>query len=84
MRLMVFSIFDAASQAYARPFYEQTKALAIRSFREACNTKDSALYKYSTDFSLVLLGSFDDGGAVFETHAPERVISASELIVDDV
>lgn len=81
MKLHVYSVFDKAVGAYLQPFYARSNGEALRSFTEACNNGDSVFSKHALDYTLVRLGEFDDNSGVFNTVEPQRVVSATEVIV---
>ncbi|AXH75806.1 MAG: nonstructural protein [Microviridae sp.] len=80
MKLEVFTVYDRQINAHMQPFFCRTKGEAIRSFTEAVNDPSKPFGKYSTDYSLMCLGEFDDGSGTFVCHDPVRVISANEVI----
>lgn len=83
MKLQVYTVLDKAVGAYLQPFYARHANEAIRSFTDACQTKDHNFNKYSTDYVLMHLGEFDDGSGLFTCGEPYRIISASECIMAD-
>lgn len=85
MKLLVCAAYDGAVRAYLQPFFSPTKASAIRSFSDAVQAEGSQFAKHYADFHLALLGEFDDSaGSLVSLQAPERLISASECLPDDV
>jgi len=84
MRLQVYTVYDKAVNAYMQPFYCRTKGEAIRSFTEACCDKKSNFFKYATDYVLMELGEYDDQTGLFASREPMRIVSAHEIIPDDV
>lgn len=66
MKLKMFSVYDSKAEAYMQPFYSQTTGLALRSFEAACNKEDHDFYKYGADYTLFLLGEFDQNTAKFD------------------
>ncbi|QCQ84952.1 nonstructural protein [Blackfly microvirus SF02] len=83
MKMLIFSVFDAAVNAYLQPFFVRSKGEAIRSFQDAVNDPKSQFNIHYTDYSLFLLGSYDDASGVFDTNIPERVTGARDVIVED-
>jgi hypothetical protein len=78
---MIFSIFDSKAVQYGRPFFTQNRASAQRSLQlELRQDSKSVLAQYPADFSLYILGMFDDDTGLFTSHAPQFVIGLSELI----
>jgi len=68
MQLKLFTVYDRAAQAYMTPFFLLTKGLAIRSFSETVNDPNHNFGKYSEDFTLFELGSYDDQKSKFEIY----------------
>ncbi|AXH76019.1 MAG: nonstructural protein [Microviridae sp.] len=77
MKLLVFTVYDSAVSAYLQPFFARTSGEAIRSFSDAC--REGPFAQHPMDFTLMLLGEYDDAGAMFATQAPVRVASATEF-----
>lgn len=61
----VFTIYDAAANAYLQPFFSPTKATAIRSVTELVLDDKHQFGKYPNDYTLFYLGDFEDTKAVF-------------------
>lgn len=80
MKMHIFSVYDSAVGAYLQPFFSRSMGEAIRSFQDAVNDPKTQFNSHTMDYTLFLLGSFDDGGGVFDSHPPERVRSAVELL----
>lgn len=81
MKLLVFTVYDSAVGAHLQPFFSRSMGEAIRSFQDACNDPKTQFNSHAMDYTLFLLGSFDDAGGVFDSSPPERVASALELIL---
>lgn len=56
----IFAVLDTKLNTYAQPFFMPTVPSALRAFAGACNDPSTMLSKHPTDFSLFLLGEFDD------------------------
>lgn len=65
MILKIYSVFDSAAGAFLQPFFAPTDGLAIRSFMDALNDNANALSKHAADYTLYLLGEFNDADASF-------------------
>lgn len=61
MLLKVFSLYDAAVEAYSRPICVRTTGEALRMFEDLVNDNNTAVGRYPTQHSLVEIGTFDDG-----------------------
>lgn len=83
MRMSVFAVYDSATGAFMQPFFAPTKGSAIRSFQDAVNDAKHEFHRHASDYTLFILGVFDDAGGSFETAPPERVASALELLIKD-
>ena len=60
MNLFAFSVYDNAIKAYGRPWFARNEAEALRSFRLEVANPDSFMAKSPADFTLFMVGSFDD------------------------
>lgn len=80
MIMRIFSVRDVQVEAYLQPFFSPTEGAAIRSLMEAANDSAHQFFKNSSDYSLYLLGEFDDSTGVITPTDPKRIVSVSELI----
>lgn len=65
----VFAIYDSAARVYLHPFHAPTSAAAIRSFREAANSRDHFVAKHAADYTLMEIGTFCDSTGAYMPHA---------------
>lgn len=81
MILVIVSVKDTAAQAFGRPIFVPSTAVAVRSFRDEVNRKDSNedMAKHPEDFELYELGSFDDSDGVISVNEPRLVARAKDL-----
>lgn len=84
MIMQVFTVFDKAVGAHLQPFFCRSKGEALRSFTEAVNDPKNNFNRHSADYTLVYLGTYDDNSGLFATQDPVRIISAQELVVEDL
>lgn len=83
MILRIFTVYDAAVNAFMTPFFARSKGEAIRSFTQAVNDEKSQFNANPSDYGLWYLGDFDDdSGSVTPPNAPEKVIQAIEVLGD--
>lgn len=61
----VFTVYDEKSEAYLQPFFLDTVGQAIRAITDCVNDVDHNFCRHSSDFSLFLLGEFNDSDASF-------------------
>ncbi len=59
MKLLAFSVHDAKAEAFLQPFFDGTKGSAIRSFSDACNDEKTGFNRHAADYTLFLIGEFD-------------------------
>jgi len=79
MKQQMFAIYDEKAECYKPPFYLPTVGLAIRSFTDLCNTPETTINMYPSDFKLYKLGTFDDNTGLIDQLIPAQLIgNASE------
>lgn len=81
MQTELFAVYDNKAQAFASPFVMQNRAMAIRAFKFAVNDKTTDPGKYPEDFSLFILGTFNDADASITT-VPQTCIAYGLALVD--
>lgn len=81
MKYSVLSVKDRAIDAFNRPMFVPTVGVAIRSFTDECNKKDSELNAHPEDYDLYEIGSWDDQNAVYTPLESPRVVSRAQDIV---
>lgn len=82
MILTVVAIYDLAADAYMRPWFAQTPALAMRAFMDEAKraAEDNPLYKHPDDHALYELGTWDDSTGKFtQLEVPHRLMSGSQF-----
>lgn len=85
MIIKFYSVRDSAAGAFLPPFCAPTDGLAIRSFMEAVNDQTHSFHKHSSDYTLYLLGEFDDNnGALSPQETPIKLLSAFEALIKDI
>lgn len=83
--LYVFSIYDSGAEYYMPPFAVANKGIALREFSDACNNKETFLAKHPGDYTLFLLGVFDDSKGEFKLEkTPVRIGTAIEFVKSSV
>jgi len=77
----MFSVYDTKAEAWLPPFFLPTLGMAQRMFADCVNDIRHAFSRHPADYTLFLLGSFDDGSAVYTAEvAPVVVAHALELV----
>lgn len=76
----VFTAYDNKTKAFLPPFQLRTSEEAIRGFTEVCNTQDHQFQKYPEDYSLYLLGEFDDNTGRYENEQEPKLLITGRQI----
>lgn len=77
MKLLAFSVHDSKAEAFMRPFFAETKGLAVRSFKDACNDPQQEVCKHAEDYTLFHIGAFDQvSGMLVPLASPVAVGTA--------
>jgi len=77
----IYSVFDKKAQLFCAPFYSVNDQTALRDFTRAANDQDSDINRYSLDYSLYYIGSFDDESGHISTDVQRRhVADAFQLV----
>lgn len=81
MELKICAVRDVKSEAYGAPIVTQSVGVAIRSFDDEVNRKDERndMYNHSEDFTLYLLGTFDNVTGEIKSHPPKVLIAADQV-----
>lgn len=75
-----FSVHDAAMAAFVDPFSASTLEVALRGFREQCETPDTQFAKFPEDYSLWHVGSFDSETGMVAGITPIKVAMATSFV----
>lgn len=77
MKLLAFSVYDAKAEAYLRPYFAETKGLAMRAFRDAVNNPEHEMHRHAEDYTLFVTGEFDQATGMFTGYlAPVAMCTA--------
>ena len=83
--MKVFAVYDMAAGAYLAPFFQPNDAVAIRLFANMVNDGKSLFWASPGDFSLHLLGEFDEQSGLFTCDkGPQGIRSALSVVKRDV
>lgn len=74
----IISVFDLATETFARPFTVQHPAQAVRSFTEESNNPESEICKHAKDYELWILGSMDESTGELKPQR-QRLVRAVDL-----
>ena len=76
MQLVIVAVKDRAADAFMRPFFVPTPAMAVRSFMDEVqrDAADNQLFHHSDDFDLYEIGIFDDSNGRIVSHEDMKVL----------
>jgi len=82
MNYSLFSIFDVKTQIFSQPFMQRTTSEAIRSFQGTCsdNNPNNLINSFPSDYSLYLIGSFDESTGSLASQHPQQIANATEFV----
>lgn len=66
MTLSIFSVHDSKAEAFITPFFAQNEAVGVRMFAAAANSDTSDFNRFAGDYTLFLLGYFEQDNAEFD------------------
>lgn len=81
-KFVICSVKDTAVGAFMQPFFAKSVGEAKRSFRDACGDPKMEFSRHPEDYTLWLLGSWDDAGTI-NVIEPDRLANASDFVLDD-
>ncbi|AXH75651.1 MAG: nonstructural protein [Microviridae sp.] len=74
MKHQVLSVYDSKAKAFAQPFFTANREIALRAFAAAVNDRELLVGKFPQDYTLYLLGEFDDElGGINMLPQPENL-----------
>lgn len=81
MEKILFTVRDSKVERYLDPFFEVTKASAMRAFGEVCNSPDHQFNRHSGDYTLFAIGTWcDETSKLTEYLTPENLGLAAHFI----
>lgn len=75
MLLHMFTVFDVKAKAYLPPFFMPQVGQAVRSFGDAVSDETHAFHKHPEDYTLFIVGSFDDASGVVKVEGALQVVA---------
>lgn len=78
--LDMYAVFDTKSQLFGMPHFQKSDGVAIRSFSTACESPETELNKYPSDFSLYHIGTFHVETGELVPATPRQICNASEFV----
>ncbi len=58
MSFKIFCVFDSKAEAFLQPFFSVNRAVALRSFAQACQDSQSDFHRFAGDYSLFEIGDW--------------------------
>lgn len=80
MELKAFSIYDVKAEAFNQPFFMLTEGEAIRGFQAELNNNDSMMRQYPHDYTLYMIGRFDNKDGKLTTELKDLGTAASHRV----
>jgi len=80
MILNMYSIFDTASGLYSRPFFGASHAESHRAFSDIALDANHPIGKHPEDYTLFLVGAFDDTTGKVKDVTNESLATALEAV----
>lgn len=81
MNHTILAIKDAKSGLFLKPIYTPSVPVAIRTFADAVNDKNSFVNAHPEDYDLYLIGTWnDETGKTENTKNPELQVKAETLV----
>lgn len=79
--MKVYSIYDQKTGEWSNPFFQNHDVSAIRAFREAVKNEDpnNMLNKYPRDFTLHLIGEWDNETGIIAGKIPQPIVNAESV-----
>lgn len=70
MKLQICAIYDSKAEAWLNPMVFQSNGQALRSFEDAVKNTESDFGRHPEDYSLFLLGSFEQRNGEIQVQVP--------------
>lgn len=80
MLLKCFSVWDDKAKAFMAPFFYPEPGQAIRAFADCVNDPKHGFGKNPHDYSLFVIGTFDDGSGMFRVDTVEALCNGPGVL----
>ncbi|QXP08053.1 MAG: nonstructural protein [Arizlama microvirus] len=79
--MKIYALLDTKSGTYGVPFFQRNDTTAARAISLEVNRNDESnmLNKYPEDFTLYILGEYDEETGLITAQTPAIVTNASKL-----
>lgn len=76
----MYAVFDTSAKTYSGPFLAVNDDTARRHFATAVNSEGHSYNMYPEDFTLMVLGEFNDNSGLINSFTPTKICNALECI----
>lgn len=80
MRYKIVCVRDRAADVFGQPIFVASLGVALRSFSDEVNNKESNINKHPDDYDLYELGEFDDNEGLFYANHPRQIAVGKEQL----
>lgn len=80
MKFKIITVYDEKAEAFLRPIFHQTSAMAVREFQELVNDRNHQFGKFPQDYTLFELGEWSDRDAEFDLVQKKSLGNGVEFI----
>ncbi len=83
MLFKIFCVFDSKAEAFLQPFFSVNRAVALRSFTQACQDSQSDFHRFAGDYTLFEIGEWSAAeGKLVEYEAKVNLGLASQYLLN--
>lgn len=82
--LNIYAVLDRPANSFGTPIFLPNEAVAVRTFSQAVNAKNTLLGLYPDDFVLCHLGTYDQLLGRFENLSLPKQILAARAVLNSV
>lgn len=86
MNTIIIAVRDQKANGYTQPFTAASRGIAIRSWADQLNDRDNAKsdqVRHPEDFTLWVIGTYDDTSGIITPQQPEQIACASDLRIKE-
>ena len=83
MKHHMFVVYDVKANAYMQPWFLTQKGMALRAFSDCVNDSDHNFGRHPEDYTLFLIGTFDDTNANVLWETPKALGNGIEFVVQE-
>lgn len=73
MKMVIGSIFDSKAEIFSRPIFAHAAGALLRAFEDAVNDSKSEYARHPADYTLFIVGEFDDQSGDVKAPATGKV-----------